>query len=60
MVKIVGRDENAVKRITCRECASILEYTISEQKTRKYSACGEVDTLTYIDCPNGHEAIVRM
>lgn len=30
MVKIVGRDESAVKRITCRNCAARLEYTESE------------------------------
>jgi hypothetical protein len=30
MVKVVGRDESKVKRITCKNCASILEYTKSE------------------------------
>jgi hypothetical protein len=27
MVKVVGRDESAVHRITCWSCASVLEYT---------------------------------
>jgi len=30
MVKIVGKDESFVKRVTCRSCASILEYTLNE------------------------------
>lgn len=30
MVKVVGRDETAVRRITCWSCASVLEYTQSE------------------------------
>ena len=30
MVKIVGRDESVVKKITCRNCAAMLEYTPSE------------------------------
>jgi hypothetical protein len=59
MVEIVGRDEKAVKQTTCRECAAILRYTESEVKTRQYSACGELGTIWYVDCPNGHEAIVR-
>lgn len=33
MVKVVGRDETAIKRITCKRCASVLEYnTLSEAK----------------------------
>lgn len=30
MVQIVGKDNSAVKRCTCKNCASILEYTESE------------------------------
>ena len=52
MAKVVGRDEKAVKRITCLNCASILEYTPSEAVTKRggdYSG----DTWTYkiINCP---------
>lgn len=59
MVEIVGRDESAVKQITCRECAAILRYTPSEVRERQYSAQGDTGTVYYVDCPNGHEAIVR-
>lgn len=61
MVKIVGRDESAVKRTTCRSCAAILEYTSSEVQSitsRDYS--GVSDTDYYIICPNcGQRAYVR-
>lgn len=33
MVKIVGKDQSVVKQITCRNCASILEYRPIEVKT---------------------------
>lgn len=61
MVKIVGRDERAVKRITCRKCASILEYTENEVKSRHgvdYS--GGADGTEWVDCPScGGQAIIR-
>jgi hypothetical protein len=52
MVKVVGRDKVAVKRITCQSCASILEYTLKDTKT--YTAgdySGDTWTQYYIDCP---------
>ncbi len=61
MVKVVGRDEQAVKRITCKSCASILEYTLNEVK--KYSSTdwsGGPDGHEWIDCPTcGNEVIIR-
>lgn len=60
MVKIIGRDEAVVKRVTCRECAAILEYTPSETKESNgtdYSG-GSAGTQ-WVDCPNGHKAIIR-
>lgn len=30
MVKVIGLDQSEVKRITCKNCASILEYTQNE------------------------------
>lgn len=52
MVQIVGKAKEAVKRVTCRNCASILEYTMSETRKHTYrdiSGCGELDYL--ITCP---------
>ena len=46
MVKVVGRDETEVKRITCKNCASILEYTNSEVKSM-----GNREGYYYISCP---------
>jgi hypothetical protein len=59
MVKIVGKDDRAVHRCTCPHCASILEYTLNEVNDRRYSSMGEMGTVYYIMCPNGHEVIVR-
>lgn len=54
MVKIVGRDETVVKRITCRNCASVLEYTPSEVRNlwsgTDYG--GGPDGADGFDCPN--------
>jgi RNase P subunit RPR2 len=30
MAIVIGTDEKALKQITCRECASIIQYTASE------------------------------
>ena len=53
MVKVVGRDENKVKRATCSSCASILEYYESEVVTlwsgRDYS--GGPDGASGFKCP---------
>lgn len=61
MVKVVGRDETAVKRVTCRSCASILEYNLSEVKEyhgTDYS--GGADGQEWVVCPNcSHKAIIR-
>lgn len=61
MVKVVGRDETAVKRITCRSCASVLEYTLSEVKSRHGTDYGGgPDGAEWVDCPNcGRQAIIR-
>lgn len=61
MVKVVGKDEKAVKRVTCKSCASILEYTLSEVK--EYHGTdygGGPDGQEWVDCPNcGKRAVIR-
>lgn len=61
MVKVVGKDESTVKRITCRSCASILEYTLSEVKScHGTDYGGGPDGAERVDCPNcGRLAIIR-
>jgi len=53
MVKVVGLDESAVKRITCNSCASILEYTESEVQWIKHSFdyLGDYESDLGIKCP---------
>lgn len=53
MAKVVGRDEKAVKRSTCKNCASIIEYTPSEVITYHggdYS--GDTYDCYKLMCPN--------
>jgi RNase P subunit RPR2 len=53
MVQIVGKDQSVYKRITCRNCATILEYTpneVQKRVTKDYG--GGTDVTEYIQCPN--------
>lgn len=61
MVKVVGKDETAVKRVTCRGCASILEYTLSEVKeVNGTDYGGGPDGMEWVDCPHcGGKAVLR-
>ena len=59
MVKGVGKDLKEVHKITCKTCASILEYTKSEElegKSTDYT--GSTDTYDYIVCPECNERVV--
>ena len=53
MPKVVGKDDKYVKRITCRNCASIIEYTESEVRNlwsgTDYS--GGSDGADGFECP---------
>lgn len=51
MATVVGKDTAQVKRCTCRNCASILEYTESELRERRNSYMGESCTEAVLDCP---------
>lgn len=61
MVQIVGRNPEAVKKITCHSCASVLEYTkgeIQERHGTDYS--GGADGCQFIVCPGcGKNVIIR-
>lgn len=61
MAKVVGYDEAAKKRVTCKQCSAIVEYTDHEVKS--YSGTdygGGPDGQEWVDCPNcGGRAIIR-
>lgn len=61
MVRVVGKDESAVKRVTCRHCASIVEYEAREVKDVHGTDCGGgPDGQEWVDCPNcGGRAVIR-
>lgn len=60
MVKVVGRDESAVKHTTCRACASRLEYTPGEVRTlwsgTDYG--GGSDEAKGFNCPNCNAQVI--
>lgn len=62
MAKVVGLDQLVIKRITCKECASIIEYSKGEVRNlwnvKDYS--GGSDGADGFSCPNcGKDVIVN-
>jgi RNase P subunit RPR2 len=52
MPTVVGTDPGAVKRVTCRSCASRLEYTESEAQERRHrDYTGDLDVWRVVVCP---------
>ena len=62
MATVVGTDNSKVKRTTCRECASIIEYTPSETREVTVRDCtGSSDTEHRLTCPKcGNEFAVSI
>lgn len=60
MIKIIGRDESAVKNITCRECATRLEYTLNDVVTlwRGTDYGGGPDGAKGFKCPNCNSNVI--
>lgn len=59
MVKVIGKDQEMVKRATCRHCASILEYV--QNDTKSYSGTdygGGPDGCIWIVCPNCSNKVI--
>jgi DNA-directed RNA polymerase subunit RPC12/RpoP len=51
-IEIVGENESAKRRATCRKCGAVLEYLPVDVKVREvgdYS--GEINTVYSIECP---------
>jgi RNase P subunit RPR2 len=61
MVRIIGKAPEAYKTITCRNCASVLEYTQSEvQEYHGKDYSGGSDGQEWILCPDcGKKVIIR-
>ena len=58
MAKVVGKSKKMVKKVTCRNCASIIEYTQREVQSRTYSDYGGgTDSFSYITCPECKEDV---
>lgn len=58
MVKVLGKDNTHIHQVTCKNCASILEYTLSEVKHyMKYDYGGDADIYYYIECPSCFDGV---
>ena len=59
MAKVVGRDESAVKRITHKDCAAIIEYTENEVTAVRYTDYGSGASVQgQLTCPNCGKTII--
>ena len=57
-VKVIGENENKLKRTTCSHCAAILEYALVDTETkviRDYG--GGSDTYRFLTCPRCKEKV---
>lgn len=51
-INVVGRNPAHVKRCSCKNCASELEYTINDTRTEVHTDYGGGrDQVRYIQCP---------
>lgn len=58
MATIVGKEPQAIRRCTCCNCASIIEYTLSETTTRLVSDySGDREMIHELKCPGCGVAI---
>jgi hypothetical protein len=58
MATVVGTDPAAVKRITCRNCASVIEYTPSDtREIKETDYTGSTDIVVRLECPKCHASI---
>lgn len=61
MIQIVGKDQKHIHTISCKNCASVLEYTrneVKEQHGKDYS--GGSDGCEYIWCPAcNHKVVIK-
>lgn len=53
MATVIGYDQSAKKRTTCRKCAAIIEYVQAEVQSEKhYDYTGDFDVVYFIVCPS--------
>lgn len=52
MIKVIGQDGSVARRVTCRNCGAILEYTPNDLKERQTKdITGSADITFYLKCP---------
>lgn len=52
-IRVIGHDPEAARRVTCPECASRLEYVLSDETRGERSIMGrDTETVWWIACPS--------
>ena len=61
MAKVIGFDPKLMKQCTCRNCAAIIEYSLTEVKKHIHHDYGGGSEMVYtITCPNcGNNVTVK-
>lgn len=50
--RVVGVDDKSFKRLTCKNCAAIVEYVQKDVKSKSYSIMGDPSGHDEITCPS--------
>lgn len=56
-IEVVGFDEGAKKRVTCKNCGSILEYLPVDVESQSVRHFDETDIIYLIKCPTCKEDV---
>ncbi len=51
MVRKVGKDKKLYKKVTCKNCATKLEYLPKDVQFKSYSCMCETEIVSWIVCP---------
>lgn len=58
-IRIVGIDQKELRQVTCKNCASILEYVLADMETKcSTDYHGSRDVTDYILCPRCAEHVI--
>lgn len=60
MPKVVGQDPSIARRVTCKNCGSIIEYFLYEVKRHRhsYDYLGDFEISNVITCPKCNKLVV--
>ena len=61
MIEIIGKDTTILKRVTCKNCTSVLQYSnVDVKKDYSTDYTGGRDYYSYVQCPCcGNKVVTR-